>query len=257
MHLFLSPHLDDAALSCGATIHQLARRGETVTILTVTAGDPTESTVDTEKIQDLHERWQAGENPTAVRRREDIEAAGVLGAEFIHLPIGDCIYRTAHKWGETTALYSTEESLFGEVHPDDDALRRLLATPIPQANVLYVPLGVGHHVDHQITRDWGLYLAKQNPALALKLYEEYPYVNNQVAIQRALDFYAPRKLEVEARRADEADVMEKVRAILCYRSQISTFWKSDAAMEQITRQFMLEAGNGVPVERFWSLSNVN
>lgn len=252
IHLFLSPHLDDAVLSCGATIHQLVRGGDSVTILTVTAGDPSESTVDTPKIQDLHQRWQAGETPTAARRREDAEAAHILGAQIIHLPIGDCVYRIVHKGDEVIPLYPSEESLFAEVHPDDSALEALLATEIPQADILYIPLGVGHHVDHQITRDWGLELKNRSPSLATKLYEEYPYVNDKIAINRALSFYAPQTLTVEARLLEEADLMAKVQAIACYRSQISTFWKSLDAMEQATRQSMLAAGNGTLVERYWS-----
>jgi LmbE family N-acetylglucosaminyl deacetylase len=255
IHLFLSPHLDDAVLSCGATIHQFVHGGDSVIILTVTAGDPSPSTVDTPKIQDLHQRWQAGEMPTAARRREDEEAAYSLGAEVIHLPMGDCVYRTARKGDEVISLYPSEESLFGEVHPHDSALEALLATEIPQADVLYVPLGVGHHVDHQITRDWGLELHRRTPSLALKLYEEYPYVNDKIAIDRALSFYAPQTLTVEARILDDRDVIEKVRAIACYRSQISTFWKSVDAMEQATRQSMLAAGNGTLVERYWLMSS--
>jgi LmbE family N-acetylglucosaminyl deacetylase len=250
-HLFLSPHLDDAVLSCGATINQLVREGDSVTILTVTAGDPSPSTVDTPKIQDLHQRWQAGETPTAARRREDEEAARSLGAQIIHLPIGDCVYRTARKGDEIIPLYPSEESLFGDVHPDDGALEALAATSIPDADVLYVPLGVGHHVDHQITRDWGLELKNRYPSLALKLYEEYPYVNDKITIDRARSFYTPRAITVELRLLEDADVIAKVHAIACYRSQISTFWSGLDAMEQATRQSMLAAGNGTLVERYW------
>lgn len=253
IHLFLSPHLDDAVLSCGATIHQLVNRGDPVTILTVTAGDPSPTTVDTPKIQDLHQRWQAGETPTATRRREDEEAAHILGAQIIHLPIGDCVYRTAHKGGETIALYPSEESLFGEVHPDDTALETLTATSIPQADVLYVPLGVGHHVDHQITRDWGLELKNRHPSQVMKFYEEYPYVNDKIAIQRALSFYA-QTLTVEARILEDADVVAKVHAIACYQSQISTFWKGLDAMEQATRQSMTDKNDRL-VERYWLMSS--
>jgi len=249
-HLFLSPHLDDAVLSCGATIHQLVREGDSVTILTVTAGDPSPSTVDTDKIQDLHQRWQAGESPTAARRHEDEDAARALGADIIHLPIGDCIYRTAQIGDEVIPLYPSEESLFGEVHPNDSALEALAVTSIPQADILYVPLGVGHHVDHQITRDWGLELKHQQPSLAMKLYEEYPYVNDKIAIDRALAFYAPQTLTVETHILEEADVMAKVQAIACYRSQISTFWKSLDAMDKATRQSMTDTNGGL-VERYW------
>ncbi|MGH2521295.1 MAG: PIG-L deacetylase family protein, partial [Anaerolineales bacterium] len=38
-HLYLSPHFDDAALSCGGTIHQQTRQGERAVVVTVCAGD--------------------------------------------------------------------------------------------------------------------------------------------------------------------------------------------------------------------------
>lgn len=251
MHLFLSPHLDDAALSCGASIHRLTRQGKAVTILTVTAGDPATSEVDSPKIQDLHQRWGVGDSPVAVRRREDEQAARALAARVIHLSVGDCIYRTVRLGGDVTALYPSEESLFGEVHPDDSALSELLATPLPQAEVIYAPLGVGHHVDHQITRDWALGLKQRLPAITLKFYEEYPYVNDKMAVERALAFFGPGTMQVERVQVDEEDIEAKVNAIACYQSQISTFWHSLQAMAEATRQVMLEAGGGVPVERFW------
>ncbi len=74
----VSPHLDDAVLSLGATIASAARAGVEVRVLTVFAGDPGARTAPS-----AHERAcgfaTAGE---AARRRrvEDREAIGLLGA---------------------------------------------------------------------------------------------------------------------------------------------------------------------------------
>ena len=249
MHLFLSPHLDDAILSCGGTIHRLVASGSPVTILTIMAGDPPAHLPDTPIVQDLHRRWEAGYHPAATRRQEDIAAAQSLGAQAIHLPIGDCVYRTIEQDGETLALYPSEESLFGEVHPADPAYAALAALRLPDFEAVYVPLGVGHHVDHQLVRDWGLTL--EHPNHRLKLYEEYPYINDTMKIDQALAFYP--QLTAELVPLDEANVQAKVTAIACYRSQISTFWADDLAMEQATRQSMLEKGAGQPAERFWNM----
>jgi len=59
MHLFLSPHLDDAVYSCGGTIHQLTSQGTPVQILTFMAGDPPTPLPDTPITRDLHRRWDA------------------------------------------------------------------------------------------------------------------------------------------------------------------------------------------------------
>ncbi|MEZ4728018.1 MAG: PIG-L family deacetylase [Caldilineaceae bacterium] len=38
--IYLSPHLDDVALSCGGQIFGATRTGQRVLIVTITAGDP-------------------------------------------------------------------------------------------------------------------------------------------------------------------------------------------------------------------------
>ena len=123
MHLFLSPHLDDVALSCGGLIHQLATHGQTVTVRTIMAGDPV-VVPDTPLIRDLHRRWAAGDNPMKIRREEDECAWRQFGVSVEHLPLPDCPYRM-NTAGE--ALYPVNESLFGAVHPDDLVTRRQLA----------------------------------------------------------------------------------------------------------------------------------
>jgi LmbE family N-acetylglucosaminyl deacetylase len=251
MHLFLSPHLDDGILSCGATIHQLTAQGEDVTILTIMAGDPPNPLPDTPIIADLHQRWQAGYEPVKVRRAEDERACAQLGAAAIHWMLGDCVYRVAQQNGTTIALYPSEDSLWGPVHPDDPAPTFLRNSALPPCTHLYVPLGSRHHVDHRIVRDWGLSL--HHPALLL--YEEYPYeIDATMELERALDYFAPRKLERLARPVSEADVAGKVQAIACYESQISTFWPGLPEMERQTRDSMLAAGNGSYVERFWRIT---
>lgn len=250
MHLFLSPHLDDAILSCGATIHQLAAQGESVTVLTVMAGDPPDPLPDTPIVADLHQRWQAGYRPVAVRRAEDERACAQLGAAAIHWMLGDCVYRIAHIAGQVIALYPSEDSLWGPIHPDDPAPAFLRASALPACTHLYVPLGCRHHVDHRILRDWGLSL--QHPSLLL--YEEYPYeIDATMELERALNYFAPRRPEMLAREVSEGDVRAKLRAIACYESQISTFWPGLPEMERQTRESMLAAGKGVYVERFWRI----
>ena len=55
--IYLSPHLDDAALSCGGQIARFRGEGRSVLIVTVTAGDPPTG-AESRYIQELHSRWQ-------------------------------------------------------------------------------------------------------------------------------------------------------------------------------------------------------
>lgn len=246
MHLFISPHFDDAVLSCGGTIHQLTQRGETVTIITVMAGGLPDPLPDTPIIRDLHTRWQAGHDPIAARREEDIAAAERLGAAVRHLDIGDCVYRTV----DGSALYPSEESLFGEIQPDDPAISALEKMSLPNSAPLtvYIPLGVGHHVDHQIVRNWGLGLLDGEPAYEIRFYEEYPYTKDQQAIGEALAFFA-RPLVQQDTQLTAADITAKIEAVGCYTSQISTFWDNIAAMARDIQTNMAHDQDGNPVER--------
>mgnify|MGYP001262240701 CR=1 FL=1 len=253
MHLFLSPHYDDAILGCGGTIHHLAARGEAVFVRTVFGQNPQQ--VPASPIaQELHLRWRAGETPVAARIEEDEAAAKVLGAVPQRMTVwADCIYRTDR---QGQPLYSTEGELFSAVHPHDDAGRLIPTIVLPprdNIDVLYAPLGVGHHVDHQIVRDWALELGKQNPVLALKFYEEYPYSETTSALERARHFYDElgMSLEAESVLLSEADVEAKIRAIALYRSQISTFWENSETMGLAVRQYMRRVGSGSLVERYW------
>lgn len=254
MRLFLSPHLDDAVLSCGGTIHQLTAQGEAVTVLTTMAGDPPDPLPDTPIVADLHQRWQAGYSPVATRRHEDENAVSKLGARAVHWRLGDCVYRTAQRDGQTVALYPSEDSLWGAIQADDPALEALRSARIPAATTVYAPLGSRHHVDHRIVRDWGLWLKVQNPALNLIFYEEYPYeVDAIMELEQALAYFSPQPMRLETHLLGEVDVVVKIGAIACYKSQISTFWSGIADMEARTRQSMTAAGEGVPAERFWQL----
>lgn len=255
MHLFLSPHFDDAVLSCGGTIHQLVQKGEPVTVRTVMGGSPkTDQVPDSPIVRDLHARWKQGDDPIAARAKEDEAAVGSLGAVLKRMAVWtDCVYRT-NRAGQ--ALYPTEAAIFGDVLPDDMAGKWLPSVVLPPEETLhylYAPLGVGHHVDHQIVRNWALELVKQNPWLALKFYEEYPYVQDQNALGRALAFFEGKslKLKRESLVLAEADIAAKVQAIRKYESQLSSFWESAEAMEVAVRRSLRE--NDQNVEHYWSI----
>lgn len=259
MYLFLSPHFDDAVLSCGGTIARLVAESQAVTVRTVMGGIPTpEQIPETPITRDLHRRWDRGDDPILARRQEDEAAVKGLGAELVVMSVWlDCVYRRSRS-GE--ALYPTEESIFGEIHPDDAAAHLLPKVILPQTEpiyTLYAPLGAGHHVDHQVVRNWALTMRQQFPWLALKFYEEYPYTEDAGAVEAALSYFttarAGWRLEPEVIRLDEAHTAAKIRAIACYESQISTFWESVEAMEAATRRSMWDAAAGSYVERYWRL----
>jgi len=257
MHVFLSPHYDDAVLSCGGTIHQLTQSGQAAQILTVMGGESA-WIPDSPIIREVHARWQAGDNPVPARRQEDRLAADRLGAAAAHSSLPDCIYRAIER--TNFPCYPTGEAIFGEIHPFDYAATSrsiVSATLLRDATGVYAPLGAGHHVDHQIVRNFAIAMKRENPSLALKFYEEYPYIRDIMAAQRALDILAAiapdLQLEREIVELREGDVQAKVKAIACYQTQISSFWPDLGAMEQDVRQTLTRTGDGLPAERYWRI----
>src|SRR5512139_3873760 len=170
--IFLSPHPDDAVLSSGGWIDQLAQNGERPIVMTIFGGDRPAAVPLSAYARGLHERWQLGKDAPERRRDEDRAACDRLGCYLIHLPFADAVYRAepvTHRH-----LYDSEEAIFGEVH-DRELIDRVAEAVQARAQQvsnarLIVPLTAGKHVDHVITR-----LAAEQADADTLYYEDYPY----------------------------------------------------------------------------------
>lgn len=244
LHLYLSPHLDDAVFSCGGRIWRQAQSGDPVKVVTVFGGAPDPGAPLSPYARQLHARWG---RPEAVqqRRAEDVEALALLGAEPIHWPYLDCIYR---RTPEGDFPYASEEALWGDAHASDADLveelaHRIRALPLASGGRLYAPLGVGDHVDHRIVRR-----AAEGSGQPLTYYEDFPYARDPQAVKAVL---TPGLWEPDLVLLSEQALRAKVAATVCYRSQISTFWGSQDAVDATVRAFAEQTGRGKPAERYW------
>ena len=236
--IYIAPHLDDVVLSCGGQIYEETHRGYTVLVVTVMAGDPPEKLSG--YARQLHRRWELPFDATAARRQEDIDACTLLGADTAHWHIPDCIYRFDPTSGEP--LYNSDEALFGPVHPADYGLVDEIAIQVaalPPADRIVIPLTVGHHVDHQLTRQ----AAEQSLTQPFEYFEDFPYIQTQ----GSLDFLRPGQWESINFPLTSVALAIKIDAILTYRSQLSTFFVDRADLE---RQVMTYAAS-VGGERTW------
>lgn len=248
--IYLSPHLDDVALSCGGRIWQQARSGASITVITVFAGAPDAGRALSPFARELHARWGTPEDAVRTRRREDQEALAVLGAHAVHWGYQDCIYR---RTAEGTVAYPNEEALWGPIDPVDTSLIRRLrdrvaALTSTSAGSLYVPLAAGGHVDHRIVRR-----AAEDSGARLTYYEDFPYAQDAESLKAATLGHA---WDVEAVPLSEAALRAKVTAIARYASQLSTFWGSREAMAESVRAYARQIGAGSPTERYWRLKSV-
>jgi LmbE family N-acetylglucosaminyl deacetylase len=240
--IYLSPHLDDVALSCGGQVFQRTQAGESVLVATVMAGDPQPGT--TSQFADiLHKRWSLDNNVTATRRVEDVAACHVMGADYLHLSLPDCIYRQNPESGKF--LYTSEQDLFGPVHPTEAPLIGRLTrqfSKLPSTDQVFLPLGVGNHVDHQITR--------QAAQLGLNTrftayYEEYPYSQIENAVTTIVD--AEDNWQMGLIPLTEDALSARIEAIACFGSQISTFFTGIEDMAHNVRRYNATVGG----ERLW------
>lgn len=249
-HLILAPHPDDAVLSCGGLITTLAQAGERVTVFTVMAGPLPQDVVISPFIEEHLIRWELGPDPVPARRVEDQRAAAILGAQVHFGSFPDALYRTD---GRGNALYPDLERLFGDVHPDDPILRAAdaITAPAGAADVLYVPLGAGHHVDHLLVRDVLLGWLAHWRELAVFFYEEYPYSADRHDTIRVARAAIPLPLTPVVRPMSDAALAAKISAIACHKSQISTFWANADAMAAAVRDYARAVGAGTYAERLW------
>jgi len=225
--IYLSPHLDDAVLSCGGWIWCQVQQGHTVEIWTICAGDPPTQTLSP-YAQRLHARWQIEYNTIAQRRTEDLEACALLGVKARHFPFPDCIYRT--KPGTEEPIVNQDEDLF---HPSLPPSERLwipelvswLKAASPTTYMLVSPLALGGHIDHHLTRA----VAEEIAPKQLWYYADFPYANRNGLSEAMLA--ADHYHSVEVNLSEEALRMW-VQAITCYRSQLSTFWNSLRSLQE-------------------------
>lgn len=93
--LAVSPHLDDAALSVGATLANLAAHGTDVQVVTLFAGVPDEELSTVACAFHVNCRLPADSSAVALRLDEDLAAMDELGARPHHCGFLDAVYRRA------------------------------------------------------------------------------------------------------------------------------------------------------------------
>ena len=208
--IYLSPHLDDAALSAGGLIYEQSQAGIPVEIWSFMCGYASEADVSP-FAQALHQLWgfSSAEETTRMRREEDRKAAAILGASVLHFDFLDCIYRRG----------PSGEWLYSEIsvppHSQDEKIPSQIAAAISPRlqpeDVLVCQLSVGSHVDHVLVRQAAELLGRP-----LRYDIDVPYI-----------FHKPGELgaksagmEATVNPIPEASLKPWKEAVLAYASQI-------------------------------------
>lgn len=191
----ISPHLDDAILSCAGLLS--LRRGSTVvTVYTARAKTP-------DLLTDWDRRCGFSSAEAAMDRRlaEDREALDIVGASGLGLDFPDSQY--ADLPGEETPLLT--ERLF-----------HLLAGLAPAS--VAMPLGL-FHSDHVRVSDAAMMIRDALPAVAWFGYEDIPYRKQAGVVQARLSQLHARGVTATPVHL-AVDVPAKARAIAAYASQL-------------------------------------
>jgi LmbE family N-acetylglucosaminyl deacetylase len=177
--VIVEPHVDDAALSLGGTIWKLRDRCE---FTVVTIGSRSNFT----SYFNLERAFFDVERVTSLRKAEAELFARVTGGR--HVSVGEREATLRFRDGDWTLewyrghRYSVS-AFIGRRSSDADLQRwtaavRAALRELP-ADELWLPIGVGAHTDHELTRNACLRALLEEPALAagkeLRLYQEVPY----------------------------------------------------------------------------------
>lgn len=232
IHLYLSPHLDDAALSCGGHMLAALAAGTQVRVINIFAGIPDYAHLSA-YARHQHAKWGNPPDPYAARRAEDAAALAVIDAEVENWDDLDAIYRPAGG----PFLYNNHDEVFGPIHPDERGYPVTLAARCDALAVglhdvtWFAPLAVGGHVDHRIARDTGFILHAQGHRVAF--YEDFPYAARWQEVAEVLD--ASHHAWQPALTA--IDIEGKIALVRAYVSQLTAVFGDETLVETTIRDY--------------------
>lgn len=233
----VSPHFDDAVLSCT----ELITRADRSTVVTVFSSGPTRAG----QISgwDRVCGFSAGDDVMAVRAAEDVAALASL--EAAPASLGFSQYRAAvPHWARFVIargirFVRAQRSGVGLPQRVADALTgRLQAI---QATTCAVPLGVSH-ADHKLTTLACLQVARQLPGVRWLVYEDMPYsIQSPAARAAAFKKLNSAGFALEPVSFDhEPDMARKRAALACYGTQLRGLGKgADLALATPERYYLL------------------
>lgn len=216
----ISPHLDDAALSCGQML--CANPGSHV--ITVFSSGPS-SVRPLPSWDEMSGSFRPGDDVMALRALEDDAALAIVGAYGHRLGFWDEQYRAGPPI--RLARFRPLASRAARATLDDPVLQeqvkdklREIITSLP-VETWFVPLGLWHG-DHKKTAGACLQLACEIPECRWVVYEELPYrleVAEEVALARR--HISSTGFDIDPlETASSTNALQKRAMVACYRSQV-------------------------------------
>ena len=229
--LALSPHLDDAAFSCGGTLAALAQAGWEVTIATAftrSVSNPSDFALACQ----LDKGLPAEVDYMALRRAEDTEACARLGAQPLWLDFPEAPHRG---YADARALFGPPQEADAILPPLSHALAALMANP---PDLLLAPQAIGGHVDH--VRLVEAVQAVLPAALPVLWWTDFPY--SARPLRESVQPFAAA-MEAWPERSIPGDAAARLAACAAYATQLGFQFGGEDGL----RRALDAAG---PAERF-------
>jgi len=228
--LVIAPHLDDAAMSCGAGIRHLVDAGAEVTVVTICTQDEEPGAELSPLARRNLRSWGLPERPFEARRAEDAQAMRVLGASLRHLGLKDAFYRTT-----AAGVFAYPHSVLVPPETTDAAafardLAEQLGPVLGEAGEARIlcPAGVGGHVDHVLVRR---FVEGAVDEARIVYYEEYPYSSRHGLSETGDELVGPARPQIVF-VPTERELEARIDAVTCYGSQLRGLFPTSA--ERVT-----------------------
>lgn len=209
--MVVSPHLDDAALSCAEHIRSWREQGHTVEVITLfTEFGDVEPSAYMKRFM-IEQGFKSNEEYTSGRLQEDHRAMQLMEVKYHHAGLRDAGFREMNG----RLLYADYKALTTTCTDTEPLTREAAVTAFRQMespDLAIAPLGIGSHIDHLIAREA---CCEAWPDAKNGYYFDFPYARNPLKYRLSL-FRVLRGLKLSVKRLSAW----KLELLNCYKSQM-------------------------------------
>ncbi|HZE86809.1 MAG TPA: PIG-L family deacetylase [Methylomirabilota bacterium] len=217
--VFISPHCDDAVLSCGTLLSQLSGKTNLTVVNVFTKAHKKPYTLSAQQFLKTSNHFSDANALYKERVLEDKKALTTLGIKIVNLDLEDALFRRKKQSSllgkiipEIDHLYPTYRwHVIKKIASKDYAmqdLKKVLKQFKTKNTLIFAPYGIGNHVDHKITR-----MVCEDIFENLILYSDFPYNSD------THEYETPKKNEEAYILNPNSD--KKNRLIAMYKTQFA------------------------------------
>lgn len=225
--LFVSPHLDDAAFSCGGALIELRRsswRTILCTVFTRSVLNPAGFALACQTDKGL----SAEIDYMKLRRAEDLEFARIADtSETLHLNFLEAPHRGYNSAAELFAGIKTGDHIWQDLALE---FEKIVAERKP--DLIFAPQGIGNHVDHLQTIKA---LTANRFAAPIAWYRDTPYVIRNPNAQPS--DLLPASLKVQTVAISAGALEQKIAGCAAYQTQINFQFGGAQKLAESLREF--------------------